>query len=59
MSALPFISDVNLFGYFKGIINLDAQISDGTFDLGVTQQQLNCTQIPSALVNHCRLGSPQ
>lgn len=38
MSALPSISDVNLFRYLKGIVNLDAQISNGTFDLGVTQQ---------------------
>ena len=59
MSALPFISDVNLFRNLKGIINLDAEISDGTLDLGVSQQQLNCTQISGALVNHCRLGSPQ
>ena len=59
MSALPLISDVNLFCYFKCIVNLDAEISDGTLDLGVSQQQLNCTQISGALVNHCRLGSPQ
>ena len=34
-------SDVDLFGYRKGIIKLDAEVPDGTFDLGVAKQQLH------------------
>jgi hypothetical protein len=35
MSALPGISDVNLFRYRKRIIDFDAEVSDGAFDFGV------------------------
>ena len=41
MSALPGISDVNLFRYCKGIIYLDAEVSDSAFDLGVAEQELH------------------
>jgi hypothetical protein len=34
----PGISDVNLFRYFQGVIDLDAEISDRAFDFGVTEQ---------------------
>jgi len=33
----PGISDVHLFRYGEGIINLDAQVSNGAFDLGVAK----------------------
>ena len=33
-AALPGISDINLFCYCQGIVYLDAEISDGAFDLG-------------------------
>jgi hypothetical protein len=33
----PGSSDVDLLRYGKGIINLDAQVSDGAFDLGVAK----------------------
>lgn len=36
-SALPPKSDVDLFRYREGVIHLDAEISDGTLDLGVPQ----------------------
>jgi hypothetical protein len=38
--ALPGVSDVDLFGYREGIIHLDAEVSDGTFDFGVAKQEL-------------------
>jgi len=41
MSALPRISDVNLFCYRDGVVDLDAQIPDSTFDLGVAKQKLH------------------
>ena len=37
----PGISDVDLFRYREGIINLNAEIPDGALDLGVAEQQLN------------------
>lgn len=41
MSALPGISDVDLFRYRQGIIHLDAEVSDGAFDLSVAEQELD------------------
>jgi hypothetical protein len=37
----PGSSDVNLFCYGKGIIDLDAGAPDGTYDFGVTEQELH------------------
>ena len=34
----PGISDVDLFRYREGIINLNAEVSDGAFDFGVPEQ---------------------
>jgi len=39
----PCSSDVNLFSYEEGIIDLNAEIPDGALDLGMSQQQLNGT----------------
>ena len=37
MSAPPLRSDINLFGYRDGIIDLDAEVSDGALDFRVPQ----------------------
>jgi hypothetical protein len=34
----PGISDINLFRYRESIIYLDAEVSNGAFDLGVAEQ---------------------
>jgi hypothetical protein len=34
----PGISDINLFRYCKGVIDLDAEIPDHAFDLGMAEQ---------------------
>jgi hypothetical protein len=34
----PGISDINVFSYCQSIIHLDAEISDGAFDLGMPEQ---------------------
>jgi hypothetical protein len=34
----PGISDINLFRYCQGVIDLDAEISDRAFDLGMPEQ---------------------
>jgi hypothetical protein len=41
MSALPDISDINLFRYCESIINLDAEMSDRAFDFGMSDQKLD------------------
>jgi hypothetical protein len=57
MSAPPQLSDLNLLGNRQGIIDFDAKITDGAFDLGVTEQQLYSSQVSSLSVDQCRLGS--
>ena len=42
-SALPGSSDVDLFGYGESVIDFNAEIPDGAFDFGMSQQQLHGT----------------
>ncbi len=35
------ISDINLFRYCQGVIDLNAEIADRTFDLGMPEQELD------------------
>jgi hypothetical protein len=58
MSALG-ISDVNLFRYRKGIVHLEAKISHGTFDLGVTEEELHGSKIALASVDQRRFSPAQ
>ena len=41
----PGTSDVNLFRYCQGVIDFDAQIPDGAFNLGMTEQELDGSQV--------------
>jgi hypothetical protein len=59
MSALPGISDIDLFGYREGIIDFDPEVSDGAFDFGVAKQELHGPQVASSAVDQRRLGSSQ
>ena len=43
----------------RGVIDLDAEVSDGAFDLGVAKQKLDCPEIASAPVDQGRLGSSE
>ena len=45
MSAMPGISDINLFRYCQGVIDLDAEISDRAFDPGMPEQELDSPQV--------------
>jgi hypothetical protein len=36
----PSISDVNLFRYREGVIYLNAEVSDGTFNFCVSEKEL-------------------
>ena len=51
MSALPGMSDINLFRYCEGIIYLDAEISHRAFDLGMSEQELDGPEIVSPPVD--------
>jgi hypothetical protein len=48
-------SEINLFGYIQGVVHLDSEISDGAFQLGVTEEKLDGTQITSLPINLGRL----
>ena len=41
----PGISDVNLFRYCQGVIDLDAEIPDRAFDLGMPEQELDSPEV--------------
>jgi hypothetical protein len=56
MSALPGNPDIDLFCYGQGVIDLDAEVSDGTFDFGVAEQELHGPQVTSAPVDQGRFG---
>lgn len=52
-------SEVNLFGKSQGVIDLHAEISNGAFELGVSQEELDRTKVAGLPVDHRYLGSPQ
>jgi hypothetical protein len=55
----PGFSDVNLFGYRQRIIHLDTEVSDGAFDLGVAEQELDSAEVAGSAVDQrcpCRLS---
>jgi hypothetical protein len=54
----PDISDVDLFRYREGIVDLNAEVSDGAFDFGVAKQKLHGPQVASSTVDQRRLCSP-
>jgi hypothetical protein len=55
----PGRSDVNLFNYGQGIVDLDAKIPHGAFDFRVAKQELDSSQIAGASINQCSLGSSE
>jgi hypothetical protein len=52
----PGNSDINLFRYGKGIIDLNATVPNGTFNLCVPEQELHGAQIAGTPVDQGRLG---
>lgn len=55
--ALP-DSNFGLLGHIQGVLDFNAKIPDGTFELGVTQQQLNRPKVLRPFVNQGGLGPP-
>ena len=47
----PGISDINLFRYRQGVIDLDAEIPDRAFDLGMPEQELDGSEIACAPID--------
>ena len=57
-SALPSSSNVNFLRDIQGIVHLNAQIPDGAFNLRMSKEKLNCSQISGLTIDECSLGSP-
>ncbi len=57
-SALPSSSNVNFLRNIQGIVYLNAQIPDGAFNLRMSKEKLNCSQISGSTIDECSLGSP-
>ena len=55
----PGISDVDLFGYSEGVVDLDAEIPHCTLDLPVPQQKAHRPQVTSTAVDEGRFGPPE
>jgi hypothetical protein len=53
----PSPSNVNLFRYGKGIINLDPEVPDGAFDLGDTNITYKCKGCGSEMKHAFRQSS--
>jgi hypothetical protein len=47
-----------LFRNREGIIDLDAEVSDGAFDFGVAKQELHRPQVTGSTIDQRRLCSP-
>src|SRR5260221_5958263 len=50
-------ADVNLSRYGKGIVDLDTEVPNRAFDLGMAQQKLHRPQVPCTTVDQGSLGS--
>ena len=55
----PGDSDISLFRDRERVVNLDAEISDRAFDLGVAEQELDGAKISCAPVGQCRFHPSQ
>lgn len=51
--------DLRLFRNFQCVIDLDPEVSHGTFELGMAKQELDGPQVFGSLVDQCRLSPPQ
>ncbi len=51
------VSDFGLPRHVQGIINLNSEVSDGALELGMTEQQLNRSEILGSLVDQSSLGA--
>jgi len=54
----PTASDFGLLGDLERVIDLDAKISHGAFELRVAKEELHGSQVPSSPVDQGWLGAP-
>ena len=59
VSALPRVSDVNLFRDRESVVDLYSQIPHCTFDLSMPQEKLDGSQVPGPAVDQGGLGSSE
>lgn len=59
-AALPAgrASDFRLLRDLESVVDLNAEIPHGAFELRVAKQQLHGSQVPGSPVDECRLGTP-
>jgi transposase len=57
-SPARYQSDFSLLSHFERVIDLDPEVSDGTFELGMAWQKLNSAQILCPSIYQRRLGAP-
>ena len=55
----PGISDIDLFRNCQGVIDLDAEIPDRAFDLGMPEQKLDGPEITGAPIDQRSLRTPE
>lgn len=53
----PPCSDVDLFSDSQRIVDLDAEVSDGAFDLRMPQKQLDGAQVAGLLIDQRGFGA--
>lgn len=47
--------ELNLFSHIQGVVHLNPEIADGAFQLGMTEEKLDCTQVTDLTINLGRL----
>jgi hypothetical protein len=52
----PDTSDVNFLGDLERVVDLYTEVANSAFDLGMAEQKLHRTQVPSATVDQRRFG---
>ena len=55
----PLALHFRLFRHFESVVDLDPEVANRAFQLGVPEQQLNGPKVFSATVDQRRLGAPQ
>ena len=59
VAAPPMGSAVELLGNIEGVIEFDAEVSDGAFQLGMSEQQLDRARIAGLAIDQGCLGATQ
>ena len=50
--------ELNLFSQIQGVVHLNPEISDGAFQLRVTEEELHCAQVAGLAIDLCGLRTP-